>query len=175
MGSSTPLATVASFKAQFGRDFVYGSGLNTVRDIDIQQALNLASSMFNPALFDTSLIGVAPVISSESLMAYQYATAHFLVTAIQAAGGLGSVGRGVFSQGEGVVSSKSVGGASVSFSWPSTVMDSPALFQFTKTTYGQAYLQILMPRLVGNVSAVLGPIAPDIASGINNITGGFLV
>jgi hypothetical protein len=169
MGQSTPPATPAAFKAQFSRDFAYGSGLDKVRDLDIQQAINAASSMFNPELFDTSLIGAPPAVSSESLIAYLYATAHFMVTALQAAGGLSLVpGRGLAQQGEGVVTGKSAGGVSVNFSWPARVADDAALFQFTKTTYGQQYLQMLMPRLVGNVSAVAGRIATDLQGGGEN-------
>lgn len=169
MGQSTPPATVAAFKAQYDRDFTYGPGLDQVRDTDIQKALNAASSMFNPALFDTTPLGTAPVISSESLAAYLSASAHFLVTALQAAGGLGAKGRGVFSQGEGVVSSKGAGGINVGFSWPSVITDSPALFQFSKTTYGQQYLQYLMPRLVGNVGVAGGEQSADVGSGTTGL------
>ena len=162
MGLPTPPATVATFKLQFDRDFIFGTGKETVRDSDVQNALNFASSSFNPELFDTAAVGS----TSESLMCYQYAAAHFLVMILQAAGGLSAVARGagVLSQGEGQVASKGVGGVSISFSWPAAITDSPALFQFTRTQYGLAYLQVLATRLVGNVSAALGGVtnAPDI-------------
>lgn len=156
MGQLNPPATVPQFKGFFTRDFTYGPGLDAVRDSDVQNALNVASGIFNPALFDTAPIGVAPDLTSEALMAYLNLSAHFLVTSIQGVGGLGKQGKGVLSQGEGNVSSKGVGGVSVSYTWPDFVVNNPALFQLTKTTYGQLYLQVLMPRLVGNVSAVLG-------------------
>ncbi len=156
MGQLTPPASVANFKSMFVRDFPYGPGIEAVRDVDIQAALNMASSMYNPSLFSTESIGVAPNITSEALMCYLNAAAHFLVTSLQAAGGLGAKGRGVFSQGEGIVSTKGVGGVSVSFEWPSSITSSPALFQFTKTTYGLAYLQVLSVKLVGNVGAIYG-------------------
>lgn len=159
MGQLNPPATIAQFKIQFTRDFVYGPGLEAVRDLDIQNALNAADALFNPRLFSTAPIGVAPNQTSEALICYLNAAAHFLVTSLQAVGGLGQAGRGVYSQGEGNVSSKSVGGVSVSFSWPSSITDSPALFQFTKTAYGMAYLQVLSTRLVGNVGAVAGEVA----------------
>lgn len=154
MGQLTPPALVVDFQAQFTRDFKYGPGLEAVRDPDIQNALNFASTVFNPALFDTTPIGD----TSEAKMAYLYASAHFLVMALQAAGGLSAVNRGlgVNSQGDGIVSSKSVGGVSVTFAWPSVVIDNPALYQFTKTSYGQMYLQILVLKLVGNVGLVSG-------------------
>lgn len=156
MGQLNPPATVSQFKIQFYRDFAYGPGRESVTDIDIQNSLNLASSIFNPALFSTQPIGVPPNLTSEALQAYLYDAAHWLVTSIQAVGGLGKVGGGINSQGEGIVGNKSVGGVSVGFVWPSVITSSAALFQFTKTTYGQQYLQMLMPRLVGNVSVVAG-------------------
>lgn len=158
MGQLTPPASVANFKRQFTRDFSYGTGIETVRDEDIQNALNMTSGVYNPALFSTSPIGVAPEITSEALIAYLNASAHFLVTSLQAAGGLGKKGKGTNSQGEGVVGNKSVGGVSVGYVWPGTVTDNPVLFQFTKTAYGQLYLQVLVTRLVGNVAAVLGEV-----------------
>ena len=163
MGQPTPPATVAAFKAMFFRDFTYGDGPTTVMDRDIQNALNAASSLFNPALFDTSPVGVLPSQTSESLIAYLNCAAHFMVTALQAVGGFsakaGAGSPGINSQGEGVIGNKSGGGLSVGYSWPSMVTDSPILFQFTKTAYGMAYLQMLTPKLVGNVGAVIGETA----------------
>ena len=166
MGASSPVANILNFKAQFSRDFVYGPGADKVTDLDIQKGLNAASSLFNPCLFDTAPLGVAPLITSESLLAYLYLSAHFLVTSVQAAGGLGKVGRGTFSQGEGNVSSKGAGGVNIGFSWPSSITDNPALFQLAKTTYGQMYLQMLMPRLVGNIGIALGERESDVGPAI---------
>lgn len=163
MGQLTPPASVADFKAQFPRDFRYGAGLDTVTDGDIQRGLNTASTVYNPALFDTTVVGVTPILTSEALLAYLYASAHFMVLSLQAAGGLSAVSKyaGPTSQGEGVVSNKSVGGVSIGFAWPAMVTDNPALYQFTKTSYGQEYLQILMLKLVGNVSLVAGETQPE--------------
>lgn len=158
MGQLSPPATVAQFETQFSRDFVYGPGLDKVRPTDIQNALNIASGVFNPALFDTTPIGVPPNLTSEALQAYLNCSAHFLVTSLQGVGGLGKVGGGLNAQGEGIVTSKGVGGVNISFTWPSYIVESPVLFAFTKTIYGQNYLQVLMTRLVGNVSAVLGEV-----------------
>lgn len=158
MGQLNPPATIANFKAQFTRDFPYGPGVDKVRDSDIQSSLNMASSVFNPSLFSTAPVGVPPNLTSDAMISYLNLSAHFLVTSLQGVGGLGKIGLGISAQGEGVVSSKSVGGVSISFSWPSYVLDSPVLFQFTKTVYGQLYLQVLVTRMVGNVSAVLGEV-----------------
>jgi hypothetical protein len=158
MGQTTPPATIAQFKAQFPRDFKYGSGLETVRNEDIQAALNLASTIFNPTLFDTSLVGLVPNQTSEALMCYLNASAHFLVLSLQAAGGLSAISRyqGPNSQGTGVVTNKGVGGVSIGYEWPSAITDNPALYQLTQTAYGQTYLQVAMLKLVGNVSIVAG-------------------
>ena len=157
---STPPATIAAFKNLFFRDFNYGDGPTTVMDRDIANALNTSVSLFNPPLFDTTLVGAPPSQASESLNAYLYLAAHFLVTALQAVGGLagkaGAGSPGLNSQGEGVIGSKGGGGLQISYVWPTTITDNAALFQLTKTVYGQTYLQILMPRLVGNVGAVYG-------------------
>ena len=152
-------ATVAQFRAYFFRDFEYGPGLDKVTDTDIQNAINGAGSVFNPALFSTAAIGIAPNQTSEAIICYLNCSAHFLVTAIQAVGGLNRKGRGVRSQGEGVTASKSAGGIQLSMEWPAMIKDSPVLFQFTRTSYGCAYLQVLMTRLVGNVGAVGGETA----------------
>lgn len=170
MSTLNPPATVANFESMFSRDFSYGPGLDKVRPVDIQNALNMASGMFNPALFSTAPIGVPPNLTSEALMAYLNCSAHFLVTALQGVGGLGKIGGGLNSQGEGIVGNKAVGGVSVGFVWPSMITSSPALFQFTKTIYGQAYLQILMPRLVGNVGLVFGE-QTGFQSNLNSTTG----
>lgn len=172
MGQLNPPASVAQFEAFFSRDFVYGPGIDSVRPVDIQNALNVASSVFNPTLFSTAPIGVPPNLTSEALVAYLYCSAHFLVTGLQGVGGLGKVGKGLLSQGEGVVGSKGVGGVSVGYVWPSFITESGALFQLTKTVYGQLYLQVLMPRLVGNVGAVIGEVAGQ--PGVDFPVTGFL-
>lgn len=161
MGQLNPPATVLQFQTMFSRDFVYGPGLDTVRPVDIQNALDSAAAVFNPELFSLAPIGVPPNVKSEALICYLNASAHFLVTSIQGVGGLGTKNGGLKSQGEGIIGSKSVGGVSVGYVWPSTITDNAALYQFTKTTYGQAYLQVLMLKLVGNVSAVIGEVADN--------------
>lgn len=159
MAQLQPPANVAQFKAQFTRDFVYGTDLSTVRENDIQAALNQASSVFNPSLFSTAPIGVPPNLTSEALIAYLNLSAHFMVLSLQAVGGLGKVGRGVFSQGEGMTSGKNAGGVGLNMAWPSTIENSPVLYSLTKTTYGIQYLQVLMTRLVGNIGLVEGETA----------------
>lgn len=174
MGTLNPPATVAQFEQFFTRDFKYGPGIDSVRPVDIQNSLNTAASTYNPSLFSTALIGIPPNQISEAITAYLYCAAHYLVTSIQGVGGLGKVGGGMNSQGEGIITSKGVGGVNVSFSWPQSVTNSPVLSQFSKTVYGNLYLQMLMPKLVGNVSAVIGETAGDQGFGGDFPVTGFL-
>jgi len=159
----TPAATVDAFKFQFARDFTYGPGLDAVRDQDIQNGFNMAVSVFNPSLFSTALVGAVPNQTSESLQAFLYASAHFVVASIQNAGGLAGKGSspkgptsGVFSQGEGIMTNKSAGGLSVGMSWPAFIQDNGALFQFSTTKSGVQYIQMLILKLVGNVAIAGG-------------------
>lgn len=156
MGQLTPPVTIAEFKDRFDRDFDYGAGTDQVRDKDITRSLTEASSCFNPCLWTTT---------PEGRLAYLQATAHFLVLSIQAAGGLSGTnqGQGVNSRGGGVIQSKSVGAVSVAYVMPDFVAQSPILSQFMRTDYGQKYLQMLTPFLVGHVSIAEGPHEPDVA------------
>ena len=156
-----PPATVADFKARFVRDFVYGKGTDTVQDADITAAINDAMTAYNPALFS----------GNEVPAAFLYAAAHFLVTNIQAVGGLSGIptGRGILNQSEGALSSKGAGGLNISYvEPPSRVKDSPQLLQFWTTTYGQRYLGMVVPKMVGAVGAVDNPryadavVVPDV-------------
>jgi len=141
-------ATVAEFKAQFDRDFIYGSGKETIRDQDISKALTEATSVFNADLWDTS----------ELKPAFLYASAHFLVLNIQMAGGLNPspTGKGIDNRGGGITQSKSVAQVSIQYGIPQTVLESPILNQFLRSDYGLRYLQMITPRLVGNVAVVGG-------------------
>ncbi len=146
---------VADFKAQFNREFVYGTSTAQVQDNDIQRSINEASIMFNPGLWD----GVTALGSTTELnIVYLYVAAHYLVLNIQGAGGLSAVnmGRGVKSSGGGTIESKSVGSVSITYAIPEDIKNSPILGQFMRTDFGQKYLALLWPRLVGNVQVVSG-------------------
>lgn len=145
-----PAAT--DFKGLLVRDFNYGSGFDNVRDADINQALTEAAFLFNTDIWDTTPTGDGPI-------AYCYLAAHIMVLNIQAAGGLSALGseaqQGVNSQGQSPIASKSVGAVSVNYAL-SEVANSPILSQFMRTNYGQKYLALLMPRLVGAGTIVPG-------------------
>lgn len=155
--------SVQDFKGFFVREFIYDVGLDSVTDNDISRALSEAYVQYNPSLFDAStLIGTL----TESAIAFLYLAAHILVLNVQGAGGLSALprGRGVRNVGEGVVVSKGVGSANVSYQVPPpTVADSPILLYYFRTDFGQRYLQILMPRLIGNVALVGGTDPRDVS------------
>lgn len=150
---------VSDFQAQFptGREFIYGTGFDAVKDTDIQRALNEAGIMFNPDLWD----GVTPIgTSSEAGIAYMYLAAHLMVLNIQQmAGGLSAVprGRGVRNSAEGVAVASGVGQASVTYQAPPPrVAENAVLMDLFRTTFGQRYITMMEPRLIGNVMVVSG-------------------
>lgn len=141
-------ATVTDFKTQFDRDFIYGTGKETVRDSDITRALTEATSVFNSDLWS----------SDELKPAFLYAAAHFLVLNVQMAGGLAAApsGKGVDNHGGGVTQSKSVAQVNIAYAIAEKFQNDPILSQFLRTDYGQRYLQMVSTRLVGNVAVVSG-------------------
>lgn len=138
--------TVADFKARFARDFTYGSTDETVKDGDIQTAIDDAAGLYNAELFSEEL----------GKIAYLLLTAHLLVLNLRSAGGLGSIKGGMNSQADGAMESKSVGQVSASIAFPDSVKNNAVLSAFLQTNYGQRYVQILYPRIIGNVTAVAG-------------------
>lgn len=161
--------SVVDFKDFFVREFPYGDGQDFVRDADIVRGINEATIQFNPSLFDTStVVGIGNL--SEGSIALLYLAAHIMVLNVQGAGGLSAEprGRGIRNVGEGVVVSKGIGQANVSYQIPPpNVSESPILLYFFRTDFGQRYMQILMPRLIGNVAVVSGR-SPWEGSGLFN-------
>ena len=148
--TATPPITAADFKTKFDREFVYGAGVDSVRDKDINDAIAEAQLLYNPSLWSVD----------DGKQAFLYATAHFVVARIQAAGGLNPVvtGEGVVNRSNGIVESKSVGQVSVSYTSPPERLKKMAfLLPFWETDYGKRYVMMLMPKLSGNVGVVSGP------------------
>lgn len=141
---------VAEFKVRFDRDFTYAAGKDSVRDTDIQNALNDAVALFNQSLWSSD---------TEKRTSYLFLTAHLMILNIQAAGGATArnLGKGVKNTGGGVMQSKGVGSISVSYTIPERIANSPALNHFMRTDYGQRYLAMLYPRITGPVSIAHGP------------------
>jgi hypothetical protein len=146
--------SVQNFKDQFTREFVYGASLAQIQDNDIQRAINETSVSFNPGLWDTSALGS----TTEQNIAYLYLAAHYKVLNVQGAGGLSSVnrGRGVKSSGGGTIQNKSIGSIAIAYAIPEYVQNSAILGQYMRTDFGQKYLALLAPRIVGNVAVVSG-------------------
>lgn len=143
--------TVQQFKDQFFREFVYSDGMDSVTDRDIQRALNEVPPNFNQSLLDNL---------TDQTTAYLYAAAHYLVMNIRMAGGLGAIdrGRGVIDVGEGVVVASGIGAAQVTYQVPpERIASSPTLLSFFYTTFGQRYITMVSPRLIGNMAVVDGP------------------
>ncbi len=149
--------SVADFKAQFRREFIYDVGLNAVEDSDISRALNEAGLMFNPCLWDSN----TPVgTSTEAGIAYMYLGAHLMVLNLQQmAGGLSAIprGKGVRNSPEGVVVASGVGAAHVTYQVPPPrVAENAVLMDLFRTTFGQRYMAMIEPRLIANVAVVSG-------------------
>ncbi len=155
--------SVSDFKALFVRDFIYGTGPETVMDADISRGIQEAQIVFNSSLW-ASL--------SDANLASLYVAAHFMVLNIQGAGGLAvkNRGLGVASKGGGTIESKGVGSVNVAFAVPDYVRQSPILSQFMRTDYGQFYLQLLTPRLVGNIAVVSGQTPLSFAGNVETLT-----
>lgn len=133
--------TVADFKAHFVRDFSYGSTSDTVMDADISKAFTEASVNFNTALFSTD---------DQIKMAFLYLAAHYLVSDLQ------NAVAGLNQNSPNIVASRSVGSVSESYAIPEAYLKDPTIAYLSKTGYGQKYLSLVLPALVGNVASVAG-------------------
>lgn len=145
----SPISTT-SFKTYFDRDFIFGTGMNTVRDADITRAINLTLGMHNPGLWDNT---------SQATDIFYLLSAHYLVKIIDSCGGL-IHGNGIKSTASGAILSKSAGPLSVSFSFPDKLSNDPILSDFLLTGYGKTFLSLVMPRLIGNVQTVTSDTNP---------------
>lgn len=144
--------TLDDFKSWFMRDFSYSTPIGDttpiydcpkeyVTDSDITKAYTEASMNFNPGLFSTD---------AELKMCYLYLSAHYLVNDLQTSAA------GVSSTGYFAVNSRSVGSVSESYTIPEWMMADPILGAFSTTRYGQKYLSLIKPLLVGNVTVYMG-------------------
>ncbi|NDK07865.1 DUF4054 domain-containing protein [Candidatus Gracilibacteria bacterium] len=115
--------------------------LNYVLDADITKAQSEAKLLFNQSLFSSD---------AEIVLAFNYITAHFLAIDIRRSG------EGINSKGEYLANSQSVGSISESKSIPNSISENPYLNIFTTTGYGQKYIGLVLPRLIGRISVVSG-------------------
>lgn len=142
--------TYTSFKAYFARDFSYYSGSGDSRDYvtddDITRAITEAGLVFPSGLFSSS-----ETLADTALL---YLSAHFLSEDIQfAAGGAG--GTSAFP-----VNHKAVGAVLESSVIPEWVTKIPSLYTYANTRYGQRYLSMLFPMLIGNTVVFEGATTP---------------
>lgn len=140
------------FKSWFTRDFEYSIPLgatvaipdcpkNYVTDDDIEKAFILARANFNDGLFSTD---------DQLKATFMYLAAHFLVDDRKlAVEGLGSAGNYP-------VSSRSVGSVSESYAIPDWILRDPNLGAYATTRYGQKYLALIKPLLIGNAVVYTG-------------------
>jgi hypothetical protein len=114
-----------------------------VSDLDITNAYAEACINFNDTLFSNN---------DDIKLAYLYLSAHYLVNDLNAGGQEGG--------SVGLPSSRSVGNVSESYSIPQLYLDNAFYSFFTKSSYGLKYLNMIIPRLVGNVATVEGCTRP---------------
>lgn len=116
---------------------------NYISDNDISRAFVEARQNFNPQLFP----------NCESMtMAFCYIAAHYLVVDMNNAMNAFTIGN------TGIVTSKHVGSVSESYAQPQWVNTYPPLAPFARTGYGMKYVELILPRLKGNIIFTKGAI-----------------
>jgi hypothetical protein len=144
--------TTDDFKSWFRRDFDYQIPLGStepitdcpkdyVTDFDITKAMSEAGINFNDGLFSSD---------DELRITFLYITAHYLVNDLQTAM------EGVSSVGYFTVASRSVGSVSESYDIPAWMKTDPNLSFYMTSRYGQKYLSLIKPLLIGNVQCYEG-------------------
>ncbi|NCX93985.1 MAG: DUF4054 domain-containing protein [Gammaproteobacteria bacterium] len=148
--------TLDDFKSWFVRDFQYATPIGEtepvldcpkdfVTDNDIRKSYSEAKMLFNPSLFSTD---------EEFKMCFLYLSAHYLSYDLQAAA------QGAGNQGAYPVNSRSVGGVSESYTIPDWMASDPVLSPLMLTRYGQKYLSLIRPLLIGAVAVYRGWTTP---------------
>jgi len=117
--------------------------LNYTRDNDILEAINEAKVNFNEGLFPDE---------ATAKLVFLYLVAHYLTVDFQNALGISQMG---------IVTSKSVGSVSESYTVPQWLLNNPALSAYATTGYGIKYATLIRPYLVGNVFIVQGRTTTD--------------
>jgi len=117
---------------------VEDSVLNYTQDSDILNAYAEAKVNFNEGLFSDSTV---------ALMVFLYLAAHYLTIDFNNAIGANNLG---------IVSSKSVGSVSESYTIPQWINDDPALSVYSTTGYGLKYASLVRPYKIGNIMLFKG-------------------
>lgn len=139
MGFTAP--TIEDFKTYYVRDFTYGTTSSTVKDEDLNKALNRTVASFPISCFGTQ---------SEYDIGFYLLMAHYLTLSMSASA------QGLASKSGWLTQSHSVGSVSESFSIPESILANPYFMMISRTNYGQEYLQMLYPKLTGQVFTAVG-------------------
>lgn len=136
----------SDFQTFFYRDFQFATtdnpnNLNAVMTSDISRAMTEALDNFNTSLFSSDAV---------TTNAFMYLTAFCLVRNIMMST------KGLSGQNKFMVAGVAVGGVSTSFAIPEQYMKDPFLASLTQNQYGQRYLELILPYLVGNITTICG-------------------
>lgn len=114
-----------------------------VSDLDITNAFAEACISFNDTFFDDD---------DDIKLGYLYLAAHYLVNDLNAGG--------IDSASAGLANTRSVGNVSESYSIPQWMLDDKILSFYAQSSYGRKYLNMILPKLTGNVVAIDGCTTP---------------
>jgi hypothetical protein len=117
---------------------------NYVLDDQIENAISEGRFIFNENIFS----------EEEKKMALLYLAAHFLCVDIKNIAG-GANAQAVYPE-----ATKSAGNVSVGYKISDTIANNPVLSSLMATGYGQKFLMMISPRLIGNVMLVRGWTTP---------------
>ena len=135
---------VSDFQAFFNRDFSYApagvpaTDFDYIQPADITKAINEALIEFNSALYGSS---------DQITNIFMYLAAYHLVENLK------NSMKGIAAQANFPVASQGAGGVNASYQIPERYLKSPILAPYTQNGYGMKYLSLVVPFLVGNVSA----------------------
>lgn len=133
----------ASFSQQFSRDFPFGTDVdNNVTEGDVTYAFQFTNSQINQGLFSDQ---------GTYTLGYNLLSAHYLVTNLRASS------QGINGQYNWLQNQKSVANVSESFSIPDRILANPTWSALSKTNYGQAYLALILNKLIGQAFALYAP------------------
>lgn len=121
-----------------------------VLDLDITKAFTESKQMFNQALF----------VSDETVeLGYLYLSAHFLAYDLRTSK------QGVNSLGSFNTERRRVGNVEEQYYIPKKLVDNPIYSFYTKTGYGMKYLNMVLPKLTGNMALLEGTTTPSYNNG----------
>jgi hypothetical protein len=122
----------ADFKTNFSTDFDY----TVITDSLILRAFNEAYLLINPGNYSSN---------DKFISAFLYASAHLLVLNYR------NANINIQSIGEEKVDKVGTHGVSEGYTIPKRYKNSVLINQFAKTSYGQRFLSLTLPSLVGNM------------------------